>query len=70
MRLLDPRFKWVSSTDTDVRKTWKRHGFKPTTEADRAARQARALGEPAKPENVTDIAKRRMDLSRAFPKKG
>lgn len=38
MRLLDPRFKYVPSSATDITATWRRFGFKPTTEADRRAR--------------------------------
>jgi hypothetical protein len=44
MRLLDARFKYTPSTSTNIVTTWKRHGYKPTTEAERLARQRRALG--------------------------
>ncbi|HYC48474.1 MAG TPA: hypothetical protein VED01_23625 [Burkholderiales bacterium] len=47
MRLLDPRFKYTPSMSTDIVKTWKRHGFKPTSEAERLARQRRAKGSNA-----------------------
>lgn len=43
MRLLDPRFNYIPSTRTDVTATWQRFGFRPTTEAERRARQ---LGGP------------------------
>ena len=39
MRLLDPRFKYTPSVSTNIVSTWKRHGFKATTEAERLARQ-------------------------------
>lgn len=45
MRLLDPRFKYTPSLRTNILTTWKRHGFKPTTEAERAARQQRTQGD-------------------------
>ena len=44
MRILDARFKYTPSTSTNIVATWKRHGYKPTTEAERMARQRRALG--------------------------
>ena len=44
MRLLDARFKYTPSTNTNIVSTWKRHGYKPTTEAERQARQRRAMG--------------------------
>jgi len=44
MRLLDPRFTYVPSMRTDVSATWRRFGFRPTTESERRARR---LGESA-----------------------
>jgi hypothetical protein len=41
MRLFDPTFKYVPSTCTDVAATWRRFGFRPTTESDRRARRLR-----------------------------
>jgi hypothetical protein len=41
MRLLDPGFRYVPSAKTNVAATWKRFGYRPTTEAERRARQAR-----------------------------
>jgi len=41
MRLLDARFKYVPSTNTNVASTWRKFGFRPTTEAERSARQRR-----------------------------
>ena len=42
MRIYDSRFKYTPSMSTNIVSTWKRHGFKPTTEAERLARQRRA----------------------------
>jgi len=41
MRLFDPSFKYVPSTCTDVTATWRRFGFRPTTESERRARPPR-----------------------------
>jgi hypothetical protein len=41
MRLLDPGFRYVPSAHTNVAATWKRFGYRPTTDAERRARQAR-----------------------------
>ena len=41
MRLLDTRFKYTPSTSTNIMATWRRFGYRPTTEAERAARQRR-----------------------------
>lgn len=38
MSLLDPT--WQYNRDTDVARTWRRHGWKPTTNAERRARKA------------------------------
>ncbi len=43
MRIYDSRFKYTPSMSTNIVSTWKRHGFKPTTEAERIARQRRAM---------------------------
>ena len=43
MRIYDARFKYTPSTSTNITSTWKRFGFKPTTESERLARQRRAL---------------------------
>lgn len=45
MRIFDARFKYTPSMSTNIVSTWKRFGFKPTTEAERQARQRRAWGE-------------------------
>jgi hypothetical protein len=39
MRLLDPRFRYIPAARTDVSATWRRFGFRPTTESERRARQ-------------------------------
>jgi hypothetical protein len=75
MRILDARFKYTPSTSTNIVATWKRHGYKPTTEAERNARQRRAMtpasGE-ARSASVTplDVAKRKQQsaLRPAGPK--
>lgn len=41
MRLLDSRFKYTNSASTNVADTWRRFGFRVTTDAERAARQQR-----------------------------
>lgn len=58
MRLLDPRFKWTPAASTNVTNTWKKHGFKPTTEAERAARQKKLQDDDATPApNVTPLVR-------------
>jgi hypothetical protein len=47
MRIYDARFKYTPSTSTNIVSTWKRFGFKPTTESERLARQRRALHDVA-----------------------
>jgi hypothetical protein len=61
MRIYDARFKYTPSTSTNIVSTWKRFGFKPTTESERLARQRRALTEPDASASVTslDAAKRK-----------
>ena len=41
MRILDAKFKYTPSIGTNIVSTWKKFGFKPTTEAERLARQRR-----------------------------
>ena len=43
MRLLDPRFRYVPAAHTDVSSTWRRFGFRPTTDSERRARQRAGL---------------------------
>jgi hypothetical protein len=65
MKIYDPRFKYTQSMSTNIVSTWKRFGFKPTTEAERLARQRRAFpNEPVgRPESASvtqlDSAKRK-----------
>lgn len=57
MRLLDQRFRYTPADETDIRDTWRKHGYKPTTEAERRARQPHVRAERA--DNVQDIDTRR-----------
>ena len=41
MRLTDPRFRYINSASTNVADTFKRFGFRKTTDEERAARQLR-----------------------------
>ena len=66
MRIYDARFKYLTSTSTDVLRTWKKFGFKPTTATERAARQRRMLSD--KPDDsagahVTPIEAKRKQRS-------
>ena len=49
MRIYDARFKYTPSTSTNIVSTWKRFGFRPTTESERLARQRRALRDEPEP---------------------
>jgi hypothetical protein len=40
MGLLDARFKYIPAARTDVAATWRRFGFRPTTDAERRFRSA------------------------------
>jgi len=64
MRLLDARFKYTPSTSTNIASTWRRFGFRPTTEAERSARQRRldTQPNPSSGAEVTQLqaAKRKM----------
>ena len=57
MRLLDAGFKYTPSSSTNIVATWKRHGYKPTTDAERMARQrqplARGVSQRARGKGVT-----------------
>jgi hypothetical protein len=59
MKITDPRFKWIPSAKTDITKTWKRNGWKPTTEAERAARQRKTEESVKVEENPVVIRFRR-----------
>lgn len=52
--LLDPRFKYIPAARTDVSATWRRFGFKPTTDAERRSRKPR--GEPGSDKVVAAAA--------------
>ena len=45
MRLLDRDFRYIPSAHTDIAATWRRFGFRPTTETERRARQQRVPAE-------------------------
>lgn len=45
MNILNPKFKYTPSLHTDVSQTLRRFGFKPTTEAERKARQEKKSAE-------------------------
>lgn len=55
MNILDRRFRYTHSTQTNIVETWKKHGYRPTTERERAERQKRVPA--AKPANVTPLRK-------------
>ena len=48
-RILDPDFKYTPAAGQSVLETWKRHGFKPTTQAERTARRKPKTLAPAIP---------------------
>ena len=63
MRLLDSRFKYVPSTSTNVASTWRKFGFRPTTDAERSARQRRLQsGVPSAEVMQLQPGKRKMPL--------
>ena len=74
MRIYDSRFKYTPSTDTNILSTWKRYGFRPTTERERLARQRREeLGvnaDATQGASVTQLetAKRKVRGSSAVPR--
>jgi len=55
MRLLDPRFKYVPATSTDIRATWRRFGFDARRNAERRAREQQRLAQSA-PSSDVDTA--------------
>ena len=54
MNITDPRFKYTPAAGTNVSDTFKKHGWKPMTAAERAARQKRCESRPV---NVTPLRK-------------
>ena len=63
MNILDPRFKYTPSISTDVWSTWKKFGFKPTTEDERIARQSNRGSSPYRERENPDLSLR--DCERA-----
>lgn len=59
MRLLDPRFKYVPAARTDVLATWRRFGFKPTTEGERRSRKLQGDSPVGERSPETSAASRR-----------
>lgn len=49
MRILNPNFIYVPASHTNLQETFKRHGFKPTTDAEREAAQQRLHSKRARP---------------------
>lgn len=43
MPLWDPRFKYIPASKTDITTTWRRFGFRPTTDNERRKRQRGGL---------------------------
>lgn len=65
MKITDPRFKYTPSLSTNITSTWKRFGFKPTTEAERLARQRRGYPEEEMPADVDSSASiTKLDLTK------
>ena len=60
---MTPDFKYTPSDATDIAATWRRHGWKPTTQAERRARRkghgitVRVIEAPElRPDHVTPFA--------------
>jgi hypothetical protein len=43
MTIRDPSWRYVPASQTNVSATWRRFGFKPTTQAERDSRQRRRI---------------------------
>ena len=74
MRLLDAKFKYTPSMSTNIVSTWKKFGYKPTTEAERLARQRRTRNEAtqgARSASITQLnsAKRKLRALTVAPRK-
>ena len=73
MRLLDQRFKYIPSAKTDIAATWRRFGFRPTTDTERRARQrtfsSREETSPTTPSPALDIDLLRKSSRRSSPLK-
>jgi hypothetical protein len=59
MGLLDQRFRYISAANTDVSATWRRFGFRPTTESERRARTRASPGA----DEARDSAPRDLELA-------
>jgi hypothetical protein len=64
MSILDSRFKYTPSLHTNILSTWKRFGFKPTTEAERLARQRRIYPNEATPAADASASVTKLDPTR------
>jgi len=60
MGLLDQRFRYIPAAKTDVSATWRRFGFRPTTESER---RARMRASPAGADEGADNARRDLELA-------
>jgi hypothetical protein len=56
MRLLDPRFRYVPSAETDVTTTWRRFGFDARANAERRSRRMQRLADVPAPNDVETAA--------------
>ncbi|MCC7548892.1 MAG: hypothetical protein IT532_14110 [Burkholderiales bacterium] len=61
MRLLDSSFKYVPAAQTDVTQTWLRFGYRPTTDAERHARQRTVRGRLRRPALAVAGCRRQCD---------
>ena len=61
MSTVDPRFQYTWPVGADVLSTWKKFGFKPMTDAERAARLKKQaeLGAAYKPRGLPARARRK-----------
>jgi hypothetical protein len=64
MRLLDQRFRYIPAAKTDVSATWRRFGFRPTTESERRARMR--ASPPPDAEEAAGTARRDLELAPRF----
>ncbi len=58
MGLLDAEFKYIPAAHTDITQTWRRFGYRPTTEACAAAIGTRALAPFAAGRRSNKVASR------------
>lgn len=66
MPIWDPRFKYVPATSTDVEATWRRFGFRPTTDIERRRRLALGTGATTTPASPSGEHGARRSKSRGF----